>query len=75
MVSSYTYKVLTTTSLFRYSQVDLQTQEAYELAVRGLLRPMDKSPPILTGLKIIRFNPPHFTLGKNITGLTQNKLG
>lgn len=48
----------------RYSSVDINSQEAYELAVKGLLGPDGKSVPILTGLRCIRFQPPHFTLGK-----------
>ncbi|XP_062853062.1 mitochondrial mRNA pseudouridine synthase TRUB2 [Trichomycterus rosablanca] len=58
-------------ALITYSQVDLQTQEAYELAVKGLLRPLDKSPPILTGLRILRFKPPHFTLEVQCVNETQ----
>lgn len=53
--------------LLRYSHVDLSSQDAYELAVKGLLRPQDKSPPILTGLRCLHFKPPQFTLGKSIT--------
>ncbi|GAA6090172.1 mitochondrial mRNA pseudouridine synthase TRUB2 [Tachysurus ichikawai] len=49
-------------ALITYSHVDLSTQEAYELAVKGLLRPLDKSPPILTGLRCLCFKPPLFTL-------------
>lgn len=50
--------------------MDLSTQEAYELAVKGLLRPQDKSPPILTGLRCLSYKPPQFILGKNIIGYT-----
>ena len=48
----------------RYSNVDMSSQEAYEMAVRGLLGPEGKSAPILTGLRCIHFQPPNFTLGK-----------
>ncbi|NXS13785.1 TRUB2 synthase, partial [Neodrepanis coruscans] len=37
-------------ALLMYSNIDMKTQEAYELAVRGLIRPMDKSPPIITAV-------------------------
>lgn len=50
--------------LHRYANVDMQSQEAYEMAVQGFLGPEGKSPPILTGLRCIRFQPPNFTLGK-----------
>ncbi|KAF5909368.1 ras and EF-hand domain-containing protein, partial [Clarias magur] len=49
-------------ALIMYSRVDLNTQEAYELAVKGQFRPQDKSPPILTGLRCVGFKPPHFKL-------------
>lgn len=48
----------------RYSNIDMRSQEAYELAAQGLLGPEGKSQPILTGLRCIRFQPPNFTLGK-----------
>ncbi|KAK6470989.1 mitochondrial mRNA pseudouridine synthase Trub2 isoform X1 [Huso huso] len=45
-----------------FSGVDLKSQEAYELAVKGLLRPLQKTPPIITGVRCVRFAPPEFTL-------------
>lgn len=48
----------------RYSNVDLQTQEAYEMAVRGSIRPMNKSPMLITGIRCLHFAPPEFLLGK-----------
>lgn len=48
----------------RYSSVDMSSQEAYELAVKGLLGPDGKSVPVLTGLRCVQFQPPNFTLGK-----------
>lgn len=70
---SFSHKCLCSV-LYRYSQVDLSTQEAYDLAVKGLLRPQDKSPPILTVLRYLRFKPPHFTLGKSIIGYTHTSV-
>ncbi|TVK90547.1 putative tRNA pseudouridine synthase 2 [Bagarius yarrelli] len=61
-------------ALITYSQVDLSTQEAYELAVKGLLRPQDKSPPILTGLRCLCFEPPKFTLEVQCVNETQRFL-
>ncbi|XP_008283877.1 pseudouridylate synthase TRUB2, mitochondrial [Stegastes partitus] len=49
-------------ALSTYSNVDMQSQEAYEMAVQGLLGPEGKSAPILTGLRCIHFQPPNFTL-------------
>ncbi|GAB1599192.1 mitochondrial mRNA pseudouridine synthase Trub2-like [Argonauta hians] len=49
--------------MFIYAKVDLQSQEAYELASRGLVRPaLEKTPTILYGIKCIDFQPPDFTL-------------
>lgn len=48
--------------MFELCGVDLQTQEAYELASKGLIRPADDSQPVIYGIKLIRFEGPHFTL-------------
>lgn len=48
----------------RYSNLDLQSQEAYEMAVRGVIRPMNKSPMLITGIRCLHFAPPEFLLGK-----------
>uniref|UniRef100_A0AAY4A7S4 Pseudouridine synthase II N-terminal domain-containing protein n=1 Tax=Denticeps clupeoides TaxID=299321 RepID=A0AAY4A7S4_9TELE len=61
-------------ALISYSNVDLQSQEAYELAVRGMLHPQGKSPPIVTGLRCINFTPPHFTLEVQCLNETQRYL-
>lgn len=58
-------------ALITYSRVDLHSQEAYELAVKEKLRPQDKSPPIITGLRCLRFKPPHFTLEVQCVNETQ----
>ncbi|XP_072539200.1 pseudouridylate synthase TRUB2, mitochondrial [Salminus brasiliensis] len=58
-------------ALITYSKVDMRSQEAYELAVRGMLRPQDKSPPIITGLRCLHFKPPHFTLEVQCVNETQ----
>nr|XP_020453672.1 probable tRNA pseudouridine synthase 2 [Monopterus albus] len=61
-------------ALLMYSNVDMNTQEAFELAVRGLLGPEGKSPPILTGLRCIHFEPPNFTLEVQCLNETQKYL-
>ncbi|XP_054883626.1 mitochondrial mRNA pseudouridine synthase TRUB2 [Poeciliopsis prolifica] len=61
-------------ALRMYSSVDMNSQEAYELAVEGLLGPDGKSVPILTGLRCIRFQPPHFTLEVQCLNETQKYL-
>ncbi|EDW10778.1 mitochondrial mRNA pseudouridine synthase Trub2 [Drosophila mojavensis] len=48
--------------MYELCGVDLQTQAAYELACKGLLRPADNSQPVVYGIKLIHFERPHFTL-------------
>ncbi|KAK3087572.1 hypothetical protein FSP39_007673 [Pinctada imbricata] len=49
--------------MFEYSGVSPDSQEAYELAVKGMIRPLTpNTPPILYGIKCIEFEPPDFTL-------------
>uniref|UniRef100_A0A673XKX3 TruB pseudouridine (psi) synthase family member 2 n=1 Tax=Salmo trutta TaxID=8032 RepID=A0A673XKX3_SALTR len=61
-------------ALLTYSKVDMNTQEAYELAAKGKLRPHGKSPPIMTGLRLLHFQPPHFTLEVQCLNETQRYL-
>ncbi|XP_033643233.1 mitochondrial mRNA pseudouridine synthase Trub2-like [Asterias rubens] len=49
--------------LFSNAGVDLESQEAYELAVRGLLRPFGEDlPPLILNIRCIHFEPPDFEL-------------
>ncbi|XP_018584281.1 pseudouridylate synthase TRUB2, mitochondrial isoform X1 [Scleropages formosus] len=61
-------------ALLTYSNVDMRSQEAYELAAKGSLRPQSKSPPIITGLRCLKFAPPHFTLEVHCVNETQKYL-
>ncbi|XP_051931459.1 mitochondrial mRNA pseudouridine synthase TRUB2 [Hippocampus zosterae] len=61
-------------ALLTYANVDMRSQEAYEMAVQGFLGPEGKSPPILTGLRCIRFQPPNFTLEVQCLNETQKYL-
>ncbi|XP_066896721.1 pseudouridylate synthase TRUB2, mitochondrial isoform X2 [Kogia breviceps] len=54
-------------ALVMYSNVDLQTQEAYDMAVSGVIRPMNKSPMLITGIRCLQFAPPEFLLGAAYT--------
>ncbi len=52
---------------YRAAGVDIQSQEAYELAVSGLVRPRDtEAGPVIYGLKCVQFDPPNFTIGMHI---------
>lgn len=61
-------------ALVKYSNLDLQTQEAYEMAVRGLIRPMSKSPMLITGIRCLHFAPPEFLLEVQCMHETQKQL-
>jgi hypothetical protein len=49
---------------FRQAGVNLQSQEAYELAVQGLVRPQAEHEgyPLIYGLNCVNFRPPFLTL-------------
>ncbi|XP_053417473.1 pseudouridylate synthase TRUB2, mitochondrial [Nycticebus coucang] len=61
-------------ALVVYSNLDLKTQEAYEMAVRGLIRPMNKSPMLITGIRCLHFAPPEFLLEVQCMHETQKLL-
>uniref|UniRef100_UPI0037E95073 pseudouridylate synthase TRUB2, mitochondrial n=1 Tax=Semicossyphus pulcher TaxID=241346 RepID=UPI0037E95073 len=61
-------------ALLTYSNVDMRSQEAYEMAVQGLLGPDGKSLPVLTGIRCIHFQPPNFTLEVQCLNETQKYL-
>ncbi|KFO31896.1 mitochondrial mRNA pseudouridine synthase TRUB2 isoform X1 [Fukomys damarensis] len=61
-------------ALVMYSNLDLQSQEAYEMAVRGVIRPMDKSPMLISGIRCLHFTPPEFLLEVQCVNETQQQL-
>ncbi|XP_012576793.1 PREDICTED: probable tRNA pseudouridine synthase 2 isoform X2 [Condylura cristata] len=61
-------------ALVMYSNLDLQTQEAYEMAVRGLIRPQSQSPMLVIGIRCLHFAPPEFLLGVQCMHETQKQL-
>lgn len=48
--------------MFELCGVDIQSQAAYELAIKGPLRPADPNIPMIYAIKCTDFSPPHFTL-------------
>jgi len=42
----------------------MQTQAAFQLAAKGLVRPADSNIPMIYNIKCIDFTSPEFTLGK-----------
>ncbi|XP_035411182.1 pseudouridylate synthase TRUB2, mitochondrial isoform X1 [Cygnus atratus] len=61
-------------ALLMHSNIDMKTQEAYELAVNGLIRPMGKSPPIITAIRCLQFALPEFQLEIHCVHETQQYL-
>ena len=47
---------------FQAAKVDVTSQRAYELAIRGPLRPQDPLQPLVFNLKCLQFDPPHLEL-------------
>ncbi|XP_061195188.1 pseudouridylate synthase TRUB2, mitochondrial-like [Saccostrea echinata] len=49
--------------MLNYAGVIPNSQEAYDLLKQGLVKPMNSlTPPLIYGVKCIKFEPPHFTL-------------
>lgn len=46
----------------------MDSQEAYELAAAGSVRPADKSPPLIYNIRCVELNLPFFTLGESGCG-------
>lgn len=61
-------------ALVMYSNLDLKSQEAYEMAVQGVIRPMDKSPMLISGIRCLHFAPPEFLLEVQCMHETQQQL-
>ncbi|XP_007475135.1 pseudouridylate synthase TRUB2, mitochondrial [Monodelphis domestica] len=61
-------------ALVMHSNLNLKTQEAYEMAVKGLIRPMCKTPMLITGIRCLQFAPPEFLLEIQCMHETQQLL-
>ncbi|XP_028612844.1 mitochondrial mRNA pseudouridine synthase TRUB2 [Grammomys surdaster] len=61
-------------ALVMYSNLDLKSQEAYEMAVQGVVRPMNKSPMLISGIRCLQFAPPEFLLEVQCMHETQQQL-
>lgn len=48
--------------MFEVCGIDIQSQAAYDLAVQGLIRPVDNQTPMIYSVKCIDFKSPEFTL-------------
>lgn len=57
--------------MYELCGVDLQSQAAYEMASKGIIRPASNSQTVLYGIKLIEFNRPEFTL--EIAAMNENE--
>lgn len=53
---------------------DIHSQECYELAIKGLVRPVERTIPVVYGIKCIHFEPPEFTLEVQCINMNENYL-
>lgn len=60
--------------MFELCGVDMQSQAAYEIACKGLIRPANKTIPVVYGIKLIDFQKPNFTLEIHAINETENYL-
>lgn len=56
-------KIFNYTLTFRLAGLDTQTQTAYELASKGLIRPASSKTPLIYGIKCISLELPNFIIG------------
>lgn len=61
--------------MFDVSGVDIQSQTAYELALKGPIRPAVKGIPIIYGMKLIEFIKPHFKIEIQGINIKEDYLG
>lgn len=57
--------------MFEQAGVDIQSQTAYELASRGMIRPPANTVPLLYNVRCTYFSPPDFTL--EVTSINENE--
>ncbi|XP_075227578.1 pseudouridylate synthase TRUB2, mitochondrial [Lycorma delicatula] len=60
------------TKMFEMCGVDLQSQAAYELAVKGPLRPSQSDIPVIYSVKCVEFKSPDFTI--EVQCINENEL-
>lgn len=59
---------------YKYSGIDIDSQAAYDLASKGLVKPSSKTDPLIYGIRCTEFNPPHFTLEVHCINETEGFL-
>jgi tRNA U55 pseudouridine synthase TruB len=61
--------------MFDMCSVDIQSQAAYELAVKGPIRPTTSNIPLIYGIRLIDFKRPYFTLEIHSVNESEAYLG
>jgi mitochondrial mRNA pseudouridine synthase TRUB2 len=61
--------------MFESCGLDIQSQAAFELASRGLIRPTDRKIPLVYGIKCVEFKKPYFKLEIHAINETEAYLG
>ncbi|XP_055611826.1 pseudouridylate synthase TRUB2, mitochondrial [Uranotaenia lowii] len=61
--------------MFELCGVDLASQAAYDLAVKGTIRPADNSQPMIYGMRLVEFRKPFFTIEIHAINETEAYLG
>lgn len=60
--------------MFEMMGIDIQSQAAYDLALKGVIKPVDNRNPIIYSLKLISFKGPRFTIEVNAINATEQYL-
>lgn len=60
--------------MYELCGLDLQSQAAYELAIKGVIRPASNKQPVIYGIKVINFKRPEFTLEIHAINEDENYL-
>lgn len=60
--------------MYELCGVDLQSQAAYEIACKGLIRPANKDQPVIYGIKLVDFQKPNFTMEIHAINETEEYL-
>lgn len=61
--------------MFELCVVDVQSQAAYDLAVKGTIRPSDTSQPMIYGIRLVEFRRPFFIIEMHAINETEAYVG
>ncbi|XP_055548377.1 pseudouridylate synthase TRUB2, mitochondrial [Wyeomyia smithii] len=61
--------------MFELCGIDIQSQAAYDMAVKGTIRPADNSQPMIYGIKLVEFRRPFFTIEIHAIDETEAYMG